>query len=1115
MHHNSHKSKYHEVSFKNSNEDYTSCGIIPKHGVELVPSDLEMEMNNTDEINQHTIEMDSGKNWLSSDGIKFQENLHIQNTPEEKKEEPQLILKSKDKEKSNTNHNGAYLELLELKVRKQASRLCELQEYKSICEKRILQLSPGHEIPITENHINSSYNNPSQYSTEIQMNNMIHSYKFQIQDLTNKLLKKEKECDHLSKKFDDLQKKHNHYITESIPKSLLLNNPNYPNNNPQLYLHPNENIFPNADRIPNEKMRDAYSKLLNTFRELVKEKEKILETLKIETINSEEQRNYIEILKQTIESSLQKSGIFSLIEKQKNLHYKNTSNSSVDVVIDIVQLRNEIEKCRRESILNDVAISEMKSEIEFLRDANNQMLQKKEKIKQGLEKGIKELEEAKEKVSALEREREYLSEDLNEMKESYENLLRVNENLIDQVNSLQIKNEEYIQKLENQYVLEDKIAEYKNNMVQINNQMEELCNENRKLQIDNEKLKTEKKKLEEEIAIKTNSFLELEEKHSQIKMQNEKILNKNNELKENLTNSIKLFSETEKNLENFKIEYEKISKQLKENLEKNSQIEDKYKDYEQVKNERDSYQTENTKLKKANSDLTLENERFRLDASEFSKNFNKLLKQYESLNKTQKNLENLNTILKIEKENLSKELTKMKNATDRNQNKNSNPNLSSHNSSSSISKKNSSSNINTKINYNTLNNKQTQSLSKLNANSRSASPSQIENPDEEIKKLKEELKACKTHQTESENFLKIEISNLKIKIETLIKEKSFLESRINEREKYLKSIQDDNVEKKNSENSHSFKMVKDPANFEWEMLNQDKNNEKIMNELRSYKNDNKKLYDYNKKLQEENSKISLLRSENQNIKNLTHRIINFISNKDMARGYGQFLSYMESLTLIESEKIKISKKIQFLEKEIFRIKTDNNRNLDTEIKLTNEIKNFNNLLIDQEKKFNEIKQLIIKLENELKLIEEEQTMTQGSNVFKANYIEKEKNSNDNFSFDNVTKISNEDEKNMKDSSNSMNKNLDLNKPKLPNLNKEIVLNNISIYNSNRSVNKNLNNSRNSSSPHRDRQRSLSRGNHSTNSARASNKVKNLIKKGVCLNTPSTHFYKRAIEIKKK
>ena len=81
MHHNIHKSKYHEVSFKNSEEEYPSYGMIQKHGVELVPSDLEMEMNNTDEINQRTIEMESGKNWLSSDGNNFQEILENSKNP--------------------------------------------------------------------------------------------------------------------------------------------------------------------------------------------------------------------------------------------------------------------------------------------------------------------------------------------------------------------------------------------------------------------------------------------------------------------------------------------------------------------------------------------------------------------------------------------------------------------------------------------------------------------------------------------------------------------------------------------------------------------------------------------------------------------------------------------------------------------------------------------------------------------------------------------------------------------------------------------------------------------------------------------------------------------------
>ena len=42
-----------------------------------------------------------------------------------------------------------------------------------------------------------------------------------------------------------------------------------------------------------------------------------MKTLRDETIANEEQRNYIEILKQTIESSLLKNGLYNHIQTQK------------------------------------------------------------------------------------------------------------------------------------------------------------------------------------------------------------------------------------------------------------------------------------------------------------------------------------------------------------------------------------------------------------------------------------------------------------------------------------------------------------------------------------------------------------------------------------------------------------------------------------------------------------------------------------------------------------------------------------------------------------------------------------------------------------------------------
>ena len=68
-------------------------------------------------------------------------------------------------------------------------------------------------------------------------------------------------------------------------------------------------VFPEVDRIPSNKIYDAYSKLYEAYNKLYKEKEIAVNSLKKEILNNDQQRNYIEILKQTIESSLIQSGL--------------------------------------------------------------------------------------------------------------------------------------------------------------------------------------------------------------------------------------------------------------------------------------------------------------------------------------------------------------------------------------------------------------------------------------------------------------------------------------------------------------------------------------------------------------------------------------------------------------------------------------------------------------------------------------------------------------------------------------------------------------------------------------------------------------------------------------
>ena len=46
----------------------------------------------------------------------------------------------------------AYVEKLETKLREHARELQALEAYKCLCERRILQLAPQHDLPVTEQH---------------------------------------------------------------------------------------------------------------------------------------------------------------------------------------------------------------------------------------------------------------------------------------------------------------------------------------------------------------------------------------------------------------------------------------------------------------------------------------------------------------------------------------------------------------------------------------------------------------------------------------------------------------------------------------------------------------------------------------------------------------------------------------------------------------------------------------------------------------------------------------------------------------------------------------------------------------------------------------------------
>ena len=55
--------------------------------------------------------------------------------------------------RTGTNRDSDYMKQMAQKIKKQAEQLHELGNYKSLCEKRIVELVPGHPLPILPIHL--------------------------------------------------------------------------------------------------------------------------------------------------------------------------------------------------------------------------------------------------------------------------------------------------------------------------------------------------------------------------------------------------------------------------------------------------------------------------------------------------------------------------------------------------------------------------------------------------------------------------------------------------------------------------------------------------------------------------------------------------------------------------------------------------------------------------------------------------------------------------------------------------------------------------------------------------------------------------------------------------
>ena len=430
-----------------------------------------------------------------------------------------------------------------------------------------------------------------------------------------------------------------------------------------LQLFPGHTLPINEDDIKNFKedsINFSNQQFSSLYIQLFNEKEQMSETLKKETLQNEELKNYIEILKQTLESSLIKNNIALNLENAS----KKTNLKPIDVLVGYTNMKEENEKNKKLLNHNKVIIEDLNSQIKNLKKLNedfkiknNQLIDEYKKIKKlyddliDKEKNLgkdnerieikyknllKENNEKDKLIDAYLNKLNQIERDLQDtnnirgklskFKSDYENLEKLKNKLDNEVESLNYKNEN-LEKLNNKFEIEnDKlkndISIYKS---QVDKLTESLSNNLLAYQSDKKILEESLKEIKKNLKKNENTIIdlinEIEDKKNEI--ENLKDLNKQKDKNiENLTSelnilkinfdSLKMESSrkmiiTEQNIKNLINEKDKLNN-LISNLEKEKinlieKIKEKSEEIRLLKDANENYKNEISNEKNYNEDL--------------------------------------------------------------------------------------------------------------------------------------------------------------------------------------------------------------------------------------------------------------------------------------------------------------------------------------------------------------------------------------------------------------------------------------------------------------------------------------------------------------------------------
>jgi chromosome segregation ATPase len=420
--------------------------------------------------------------------------------------------------------------------------LADSEKYRYLCEKRIKQLYPLHKFPVTQEDLKDG--GVSELIT-IEKYDALHKQYLGI-----------------LAEYNELKVKHSQSSLKNAKATF---------------------DFPDANNLTPNKLKEFYNKLLSLYSQELSQKDELLKAMRRETLVTEEQRNKIEILTGIIENNI--PGI--------------TDYLTYDNLINFDKFNSEIEFYKQELFKAQKFMEDLKREVCQLRNCNEEVHDKKTKLKNTLESGFRELNETREQMYNLEVANNQMEIEITKLRGNNKNL---NDELDDirkgqRFKGLSDAKENSYEKI-NENLLR-RINEYEINFKELNQEFEKIIKEKVNLGIENENLKNDLKTLfdssemlkliyekdREEWKIEfektkhiRNLFEELNQENQEFKkiirhktFRNNKLIQENKTIKSNLEklnqeNSFlkeEIFKQDSENTQIFK-EYEEDAKEIKE-----------------------------------------------------------------------------------------------------------------------------------------------------------------------------------------------------------------------------------------------------------------------------------------------------------------------------------------------------------------------------------------------------------------------------------------------------------------------------------------------------------------------------------------------------------------------